>query len=283
MVHQGFSVRAIRYSVLIPLIALHIGALAAPFYFSWSAFIWFFILWQVTGTLGITVGYHRLLSHQSFKTYKWITRFHALMGVLSFQQGPLSWVRLHRAHHAYADTDKDPYPQHFGFWFGHMGWPILDVKGIGESGLRMKNPRDLTKDKVLMFLERYNIIIGLASLALIYAVGGLSMFLWAGCARVVWTLHVTLAVNSIGHRWGFQTFKTGDDSKNNFFVALVTAGEGWHNNHHYHPYSARMGLSWWQLDTSWLWIWTLSKLGLAWDVRLPTGAVVVTIDSASNQ
>lgn len=266
---RPFKIRRIRYSVLIPLMLLHLGAFAALFNFNFEAFCISIILWQVSGILGITVGYHRLLAHQSFKTYPIITFIHAFFGALCFQQGPLSWVRLHKAHHAFSDQINDPHPQRYGFLFGHFGWPFIDLVGVGESGLRLKQPRDLKNLKSIVFLEKNFFLIGIISLFLIYYLGGLSYFLWAGCFRIVWTLHVTLFVNSICHRYGYTNFDTNDQSKNNIFVALLTGGEGWHNNHHMYQASPKLGHKWWELDMSWWWILFLSKIGLAWDLRLP--------------
>jgi len=263
------QLRKIRFSVAIPLLLLHVGAIAALFYFNWTVFVIAVVTWQISGILGITVGYHRLLAHQSFKTYKWVARFHAFCGVLSFQQGPISWVRLHRAHHGHADKIGDPHPQQYGFLFGHLGWPIVDLKGVGESGLRITLPAHLKSDKVIFFLERHFLVLATLSLLTIYLFGGLAAFLWVGCFRIVWTLHVTLMVNSICHRFGYRNFPTDDNSRNNLLVALVTGGEGWHNNHHKFPASPKSGVKWWELDTSWWWILFLSKMGLAWDLRLP--------------
>lgn len=266
---SGRKVVKVRWKVLVPLVLLHIGALAAPFFFTWSSLLWSLVFWVVTGLFGITTGYHRLLAHRSFKTNRLIKYFHATCGVLAFQQGPVSWVRIHRAHHAFSDSDKDPHAQQYGKFYGHIGWPFLSLEGVGQSSHRYSNPSDISGDKYLLFLEKYSLVIGIGSLVVLYLLGGISLLLWAGCLRVVISLHIAFSVNSIAHRFGYRSFSTKDRSTNNLFVALLSFGEGWHNNHHRFPNSPRMGFGLLELDLSWLWISFLAKLGLAWNLKLP--------------
>lgn len=259
----------IRWQVLLPLIALHLGAFAALFFFDLRAAVLALALWVITGMLGITVGYHRLLNHNAFSTYPWVRRFHAVCASFALQQGPLDWVRVHRAHHANADTDRDPHTQRHGFWYGHMGWPFLSFETLGRSKLLKVVPQDLAQDPWMVFLNRFHLHIVVASLIGLYAWGGLPFLLWAGCFRIVFVMHVTWAVNSLGHRYGYTSYELEDLSTNNWFVAMLTFGEGWHNNHHRFPTSARQGLTPWEVDLSWYWISFLQKIGLAWDVQTP--------------
>lgn len=259
----------IRWKVLVPLTLLHLGALAAPFFYSDTNLAVFLILWLVTGLFGITVGYHRLLAHRAFQTKSAVRAFHLACASISLQQGPISWVRIHRAHHKFADRIEDPHYQDNGFFFGHMGWSFLAHRQIGRSDLVKQLPNDLKNDRLAIFFERWHYPIFLASLLLFYAIGGLGLLLWAGCLRTVFVMHITWSVNSITHRFGTRTHETRDKSTNHPVIAFLAWGEGWHNNHHRFPNSARQGLHRLEYDPSWYWIKFLSLCGLAWDIRLP--------------
>jgi len=263
----------IRPQVFIPLVILHIGVVFAPLYMSPGCILYAVILWIVTGMLGVTVGYHRLLTHRGFKTYKLIKYFHVACASISLQQGPISWVRIHRAHHSHSDTDRDPHTQRRGFLYGHLGWPFLKHREIGRSPEVKVMPQDLTSDKVIVFFEKYHYHIFIFSLIAIYLWGGISYLLWLGCVRTVWLLHTTWAVNSLGHRFGYRNFDTKDLSTNNWFVAIITFGEGWHNNHHRYPQSTRHGIKWYEFDLTWLYIRMLFKLGLVWDLKVKNQVV----------
>lgn len=257
----------IRWQVLLPLIALHAGALAAPFYFRWDALLWALVAWQATG-LGITVGYHRLLAHRSFETRAPVKWMLLLLAAFTLQQGPLSWVRIHRAHHAHADRDADPHSPLRGFWYGHIGWTFLAHRIAGRSPEVRRVPPDLARDPVVRFFEKAHYPIYFSSLLAIYLLWGWAYFLWVGCFRTVLCLHVTWSVNSFSHGCGYRSHETNDISTNNPWVAAVTAGEGWHNNHHRFPRSARHGLRPGEFDQSWWCIRLLGWLGLAWNIRV---------------
>jgi len=261
----------VRWRVLVPLTLLHLGAIAAFWHFTWGAFSLAVLLWATTGVFGITVGYHRLLTHQSFETYPVVKWFHLFCASLTLQQGPISWVRLHRAHHAYSDTPADPHPQTYGFFFGHCGWAFLSHATIGRSEDVRRIPRDLAGDPVIQFFENWHYPLFFASLVFFYLVGGLPYLLWAGCFRTAFTLHTTWSVNSLSHRIGYRNFATKDSSTNSRFVSLLTLGEGWHNNHHRYPSSAKQGMRLSEPDFSWAWIQFLRLIGLAWNVRVPSG------------
>jgi len=259
----------IRWSILILLILVHIGAVAAFWFFTWPAFFTFLGLYVLTGMLGITVGYHRLLAHRSFETYRWVRAIHVLLGVLAMQLGPLTWARLHRAHHARSDGKDDPHPQIYGFWYGHMAWAFLSHPDIGKAGMWKESASDLRADPLLKILEKYYIPILAASLIALFAIGGWPFLLWAGAFRIVWVLHITWCVNSVCHRFGYRNFDTKDFSVNSWPIGLLAWGEGWHNNHHRYPNSARHGLRWFEIDASWLWIRMLKLVGLAWSIKTP--------------
>jgi fatty-acid desaturase len=216
---------------------------------------------------GITLSFHRNLSHKSFKLPKWLEYTFAYCGVQALQGDPLDWVSLHRYHHQYCDTEMDPHTPHEGFWHSHIGW-LFDEKPIRRS-LGHSNVGDMEKDDFYQFLHKTYIIHPvLLSLAL-YALGGAPYLVWGMAVRLVWVYHVTWFVNSASHVWGTQPWNTGDLSKNNWWVAMVAYGEGWHNNHHAFEYSARHGLKWWQLDPTWWTILGLGAIGLATKIKLP--------------
>src|SRR5215470_10047083 len=203
----------VNWGITAFMVALHIAALAAVFFFTWKAFLLAVVMWWVAGSLGIGMGYHRLLTHRGYKTPKGVEYFLTTCGSLAFEGGPISWVATHRIHHQNTDKEGDPHsPRDGGFW-AHMGWILT--------------------------------------------------------GRTVLSLHFTWLVNSATHIWGTQRFATGDSSTNSFWVAFLTFGEGWHNNHHAQPQSARHGFTWYELDVNWYGIWTLRTLGLAWDVKMP--------------
>lgn len=250
------------------MVGIHGLCLLAPFTFSWQAFGVFLLSYLVTGMLGITLSYHRNLSHKSFILPKCLEYTFAYCGVLAMQGDPLEWVSSHRYHHQFCDTDKDPHSPYEGFWYSHMGW-VLDNKTTLERVGARGNVGDMSKDPFYKFIEKtYPIHPMLAAIGF-YAWGGLPFLIWGVALRAVWVYHVTWLVNSASHVWGTQAWNTGDLSRNNWWVALLAFGEGWHNNHHAFEYSARHGLEWWQLDLTWYCVVALEKMGLATKVKLP--------------
>src|SRR5215472_10617474 len=247
----------------------HLGALAAPFFFSWGAVLLaLFLLW-VAGSPGIGIGYHRLLTHRGFKTYKWMEYLLTVCATLTLEGGPFFWVAIHRVHHQNTDKEGDPHsPRDGGFW-SHMGWVITGRTLRNHAPELLPYVPDLRKDKFHTWISRWHWLpITLLGIVL-FVCGGISWVLWCIFFRTVWGLHSTWFVNSATHMWGSQRFLTGDSSKNSMWVAILSFGEGWHNNHHAYPQSARHGLRWYEIDFSWYGIWILQKLGLAWDVKLP--------------
>ncbi len=251
------------------MLVFHVLAVAALFFFSWTGLILGLFLWWVSGSLGIGMGYHRLLTHRGYKTPKWMEYFLTFCATLALEGGPIFWVATHRIHHQLTDKPGDPHSPRDGKWWSHMGWIIMG-KAMHQSTTELAPyVPDLRKDKVHVWLSKYHWIPVTAVGLTVLAFFGWQVTLWAVFLRTVVGLHATWLVNSATHLWGTQRFKTGDDSTNNFVIALLTFGEGWHNNHHAHPQSARHGLTWWEIDTNWYAIKTLKALGLAWDIKLP--------------
>jgi stearoyl-CoA desaturase (delta-9 desaturase) len=249
--------------------AMHILCLWAPATFSWGNLALGAGMYLVTGMLGITLSYHRQLSHRSFTTPKWLEYALAYCGVLSMQGPPIEWVSAHRYHHQFCDTPKDPHTPREGFWHSHGGWILDNDVNDERCGMR-NNCADMEKQPFYQFLERTYIWHPLLAGALTYAIGGFGALVWGVAVRTVWVWHITWAVNSVSHVWGKQTFDCGDESRNNLLVGILAFGEGWHNNHHAFEFSARHGLEWQQVDMTWWTICLLKFLGLAKNIKLPT-------------
>ncbi|XP_021906437.1 palmitoyl-monogalactosyldiacylglycerol delta-7 desaturase, chloroplastic [Carica papaya] len=252
-------------------LAMHLLSLFAPFQFNWSAFWVAFGLYVVTGLLGITLSFHRNLSHKSFKLPKWLEYCFAYCGVQALQGNPIDWVSTHRYHHQFCDSERDPHSPLEGFWFSHMSW-LFDTNSVLERCGGPNNVGDLEKQSFYKFLQNTYILHPTALGLVLYFLGGFPFIVWGMGVRIVWVYHITWLVNSACHVWGRQAWNTGDLSRNNWWVAVLAFGEGWHNNHHAFEFSARHGLEWWQLDMTWYVIKFLQSVGLATDVKLPTDA-----------
>ncbi|WP_072622813.1 acyl-CoA desaturase [Spirulina major] len=246
---------------------IHIGALFAfvPGTFSWNAVGVMLLLHWVTGGLGITLGWHRLVSHRSFKAPKWLEYFFVFCGTLACQGGVIQWVGLHRYHHLYSDKSRDPHDSSRGFFWSHMGWMFYRVEMEPEVP---RITKDIKDDPVYQFLHNYFVPIQAVLGLVLYALGGWPFVVWGIFVRLIVVMHCTWFVNSATHMFGYRTFDSDDKSRNCWWVALVTYGEGWHNNHHAYQYSAQHGIKWWELDLTWAIIRMLRFLGLATDVKL---------------
>ena len=258
----------LNWPTAIALVLLHVGAVAALFMFNWHRVgVAAFLIWVTTG-LGISMGYHRLHTHRSYKVPLGLEYFFAVCGALTLEGGPIFWVATHRIHHQKSDQPGDPHSPRDGAWWAHMGWILFGDAKHNKTSLMSKYAPDLAKQRFYVWLNNYHwlptVILGLLLLAL----GGLPMMLWGICLRVVIGLHGTWLVNSATHMWGSRRFATRDDSRNNWLVALLTFGEGWHNNHHAHPTSARHGLVWYEFDPSWVQIKILKLLGIAKSIQV---------------
>ncbi|MDQ2817871.1 MAG: fatty acid desaturase [Candidatus Eremiobacteraeota bacterium] len=254
---------------------IHLGALGAlwPAFFSWSGVGLMLVLWYVTGGIGISLCFHRVLTHRSLKLPKALEYFVAFIGCLALEGGPIEWVATHRVHHAFTDRDGDPHDAHRGLLWTHLEWMYRPNQARPTQAEKERYAHDLTSDPVYRFLDRFTPVFQLLLGVALYKVGGWSWVIWGVFARLVMVYHITWLVNSAAHRFGYRSFKTGDESTNCWWVALLTWGEGWHNNHHAFPFSARHGLRWYEFDTSWLVIRGLRALGLASDIKLPTAAM----------
>jgi fatty-acid desaturase len=250
------------------MVAFHIGAIAALFFFSWGAVIAAAILYVFAINMGIGMGYHRLLTHRGYKTPSWVEYFLAVCATLSLEGGPIFWVATHRVHHQLSDKTGDPHTPTEGGWWAHVGWILSGESLHAQTVMLARYAPDLTKDRFHVWLSKYHWIpltaVGLGLLA----IGGWTWVLWGIFFRVTLGLHSTWLVNSATHMWGSRRFPTRDESRNNWWVALLTGGEGWHNNHHAHPVSARHGLKWYEFDPNYYGIWVLKKLGLARDIKI---------------
>jgi stearoyl-CoA desaturase (delta-9 desaturase) len=246
----------------------HAGAVAALLMFSWQALaVALFLYWMCTG-LGISMGYHRLHTHRSYQVPLPIEYFFAVCGTLTLEGGPIFWVATHRIHHQKSDQPGDPHSPREGGWWAHMGWLLVGESKHNNTAQMSKYAPDLAKDRFYVWLNNYHwapmIVLGV----LLFAMGGVPFVLWGICLRVVVGLHSTWLVNSATHMWGSRRFDTRDDSRNNWLIALITSGEGWHNNHHAHPTSARHGLAWYEFDLSWIQIRILMFFRIAKSVRI---------------
>lgn len=250
---------------------VHLGALCAliPSTFSWSGLAVGGVLFWLTGGLGITLGWHRLLTHRSFQLPKFLEYFFAFCGALACEGGVIEWVGLHRNHHMHSDHDQDQHNSRRGFWWSHMGWMLSEIPAKTEINRLTK---DINQDPFYRFLDDHFILIQIAFGLGLFAIGGWSWVIWGIFVRLVAVYHVTWFVNSATHQFGYRTFESDDCSTNCWWVALLAFGEGWHNNHHTYPHSARHGLQWWEFDLTWQTIRLLQALGLAKKVRLVTAA-----------
>jgi stearoyl-CoA desaturase (delta-9 desaturase) len=252
------------------MVFLHIGALAALFTFSWQVFAAsVFLYWVATG-LGISMGYHRLHTHRSYKVPLGLEYFFAVCGALTLEGGPISWVATHRNHHQKSDQPGDPHSPRDGGWWSHAGWIITGETKHNNTRMMAKYAPDLAKYPFYVWLNNYHWVPTTVLAVLLLAIGGLPLVLWGVFFRVVFGLHATWLVNSATHMWGARRFATRDDSRNNWWVALITFGEGWHNNHHAHPTSARHGLAWYEFDPSWLLLKILKAAGIAKSIQVAT-------------
>ena len=253
----------------------HAGAIAALFFFSWTNLIVAAALYVAAINMGIGMGYHRLLTHRGYKVPKWVEYTLAVCGTLALEGGPISWVATHRVHHQHSDHEGDPHTPNEGTWWAHMGWVISGRALHSETARLAQYAPDLAKDRFHVWLSKYHwaplVTVAVTLLVVGTLTGGIKvgvgLVLWGIFLRTTLGLHATWLVNSATHLWGKRRFETKDDSRNSWWVALLTGGEGWHNNHHANPVSARHGLAWYEFDPNYYGIWILEKLGLAKNVQ----------------
>ena len=223
----------------------------------------------------ITAGYHRYFAHKSFRTSRAMQFVFAFGGLTAAQKGPLWWASQHRVHHRYTDTDRDPHTPLRGFWWSHIGWITARV----NFPTRIERVRDLAKFPELRFLDRFDTLVPALSGAALYGFGqllkyqapslgtdGLQLLVWGVISTIV-LFHATFTINSLAHLFGSRRFETADTSRNNPLLALITLGEGWHNNHHHYQGAARQGFMWWEYDFSYYGLVVLRTLGVVWDLN----------------
>jgi sn-1 stearoyl-lipid 9-desaturase len=267
------------------MVLFHAGAVLALFFFTWNALIVAIFLYWMAGSLGIGIGYHRLLTHRGFKTPKWVERTLTICASTAVEGGPLLWVATHRMHHQFPDQEGDPHTPLDGKWWSHMGWILTGNALRQDASTLARYVPDLATDKFHIWMTEYQFLPTAILAVALFAMGGLPFLLWGIFLRTVVGQHATWLVNSATHLWGSRRFDTRDRSTNSWWVALLTFGEGWHNNHHAHPVSARHGLKWYEIDLNWYGIWILTKLGLASNVYragLPEDVHEVSANVAKN-
>jgi stearoyl-CoA desaturase (delta-9 desaturase) len=290
--------RKLDWPYTIAVIYYHLIALLAfvPWFFSWTAFFIGFAGLYVFGTLGINLCYHRLLTHRGLVVPKWLEHSLAILGICCAEDTPARWVAVHRRHHQHADVQEDPHSPLVNFFWGHMGWLFVENKALGRIGVFDRYAKDILRDKFYVKLERnlMGLKIIVASWAVFFLGGflgllafggtlmeatqfGLSILVWGVFVRTVVVWHITWSVNSVTHMWGYRNYETDESSRNNVWVGYIASGEGWHNNHHADPRSARHGHKWYEFDATYMIIRLLMMLGLARNVVMPNARVAAAM------
>jgi sn-2 palmitoyl-lipid 9-desaturase len=272
---EKFSQGKIDWITLGWMVVMHAGALVAPFFFSWSALGAAVVLHWLTCSIGICLGYHRYLSHRSLKLKTPSEFFVLWAGAISGEGSPLTWASNHRLHHQRSDQKGDPHSPNDGKWWSHLLWLFTSMGPVEQEKLFQRYCPELLDRPMIRFFEKtyfaWIVISGLLLAGLGFATGGVfgavSFVLWALCLRMVVAYHSTWFVNSATHLWGYRNYETRDRSRNLWWVALVSYGEGWHNNHHAHPSMAPAGHRWWEIDMTWWAIKFLKLIGQASDVK----------------
>ncbi len=262
---------------ILPFLGLHVGCLLVP-WTGWSPVAVSVALGlYLVRMFAITGFYHRYFSHRAFRTSRVVQFLGAVIGNASAQRGPLWWAAHHRQHHRRSDTPEDVHsPVTRGLVESHVGW-ITSRRNYATDHAQVP---DLTAYPELRWLNRFDSVVPLLLAAALYGVGellaatapglgtdGLQMLVWGFFVSTTVLFHATFTINSLAHRWGSRRFETPDDSRNNAWLALLTLGEGWHNNHHHYPHSTRQGFRWWELDVTWLVLRAMEAVGLVWDLR----------------
>jgi len=277
----GNLITFLAFHALIPLAFL-------PYFFSWWGLLFLPIGNYLFCSLGIGAGYHRLLTHRGFQCPKWFEYALAVLGVCSLQDSPIRWALVHRIHHQHSDHQPDPHTPRAGTFWSHVGWMFLENRELNSVSIYDRYVRDLLRDPFYFWMQRGMnwVWVAIAHATAILAIGlcvgwlmtgtpggtiqvGLKWFLWGVIYRSIYTWHVSGGVNSFAHIWGYRNYETRENSRNNWLFALLTNGDGWHNNHHADPRSARHGHQWWELDFTYLTLLCCEKIGLVWNVSRP--------------
>jgi len=271
------SGKEIDWMRVIPFIILHLSCFMIFFVgFSWTAFVVCMSLFAIR-MFAITGFYHRYFSHKTFRTSRFVQCLFAMIGATAVQRGPLWWAAHHRGHHMYSDTTEDKHsPKEHGFIWSHMGWFLTKSNFVTNTKLI----RELIRFPELRIIDRFDLLMPLALSISLWVVGyyleqyepslhtnGFQLFIWGFSVSTIMLYHATFLVNSVAHQWGKKRYETKDTSRNNFIIAILTFGEGWHNNHHHYPGSARQGFYWWEIDLTYYVLKFLAIIGIIWDVR----------------
>lgn len=259
--------KQINWDTLLIVVGFHLATIPAFFYFSWTNVLLAVGMYWLAGSWGVGLGYHRMLTHRGFKTPRWLEYVLATLGTLALQSGPIKWVATHRIHHAFTDQPGDPHSPRDGIFWSHVGWIFKGVSQEHDPAVLQRYVPDLLKQPYYVLLQRFYVVPIIIVAAIFLAIGGLPMMLWGAFASVTFGWHFTWLVNSATHLWGSKRFETTDDATNNMLVGILAWGEGWHNNHHANPVSARHGLAWYEIDVNWMQIRLLEMLGLATNVK----------------
>jgi sn-2 palmitoyl-lipid 9-desaturase len=244
--------------------------------FSWSAIGLGTLLYWLTGSLGISLCFHRLLSHHSFRVPQGLGYILALLGTLAMQGGPIKWVAHHRLHHAYADTERDPHSAQRGFWWSHVLWIVCQKHSdIFQYETYSKYAPELARDPIYRFLDRRFAALQVLLALVLYAIGGWSFVVYGVFIRIVILWHATWLINSATHLWGTHPFDIKDNARNLWWLNIIVIGDGWHHNHHAYPHFAKFGLEWWQIDCTYGVIWLLEKLKLATHINVLSPSTLI--------
>ena len=281
--------RNINWGSGVFLALFHMAALAAFFFWSWPAVICAVVLYWVAGSLGIGMGFHRLLTHRGYRVPTGVEYFLATCATLALEGGPIQWATTHRIHHAHTDREGDPHTPRDGRWWAHVGWILTGTSQYHDRAVLEQYVPDLLKHRYYVWLDRFYFVPLLVVALALLIFGGWGVMLWGVFLRVTLGLHATWLVNSAAHLWGKRRFDTGEDSRNSWWVALLSFGEGWHNNHHAYPTSARHGLKWYEIDFNWWGIRVLQLIGLARRIkrvrfdRVTTAWQLVKVGAVANR
>jgi sn-1 stearoyl-lipid 9-desaturase len=264
--------RVARYATGAGLALIHIGALGAfvPALFRISDLIVLAILSYCTGVLGVTLCYHRVLTHRSLRLRKPLEYCFAFFGTLALQGDPIRWIAVHRKHHAHADHDGDPHSIELGFKWAHVDWLYRHNVAYPTEDEIARYAPDLYADPFYRALARLALPLQLVLAIALFLFGGWAWVVWGMFVRLIVSYHSTWFVNSAAHMLGYRTYRTSDRSTNCWWVAVLAFGEGWHNNHHAFPFSARHGLRWFEVDMTWWHVRVLAFLRLADRIRIPS-------------
>jgi len=264
--------RDFGWLVSLPFYAVHVAAVVgvALVGFSWKGVALALALYYVR-MFGVTGGYHRYFSHRTYRTSRAFQLVLAVLAQSSVQKGALWWAAHHRDHHKYSDTPKDPHSyRDYGFWYSHVGW-ILSRDTEETDYARIS---DLARYPELRWLNNWHVVPGIVLAVGLWLVGSWPALVWGFFVSTTLLWHGTFTINSLSHIWGRRRYVTTDDSKNNPVLAIITMGEGWHNNHHYYPRSVRQGFRWWQIDMTYYVLRALALVGIVWDLHVPSQKVI---------